>query len=233
MKILAVDTSGKEMGICVFSGKTCLEERYVAAERAYNRHILPLISAALGKAGIKLSDVDIFGATRGPGSFTGIRVGMAVMKAFAYALDKKFTGVSVLDIIASSAAGEKQAVWAVLEAGRDEVYAGHYGTGNGIPGAAAKKKYLLLNREKFIKMLKKGDVIAGITGEAVITEAVRKKSKINVVQFEHIDMKRFAEIIQRGNGTEKNGLYSVSPVYIRASEAEVRLKMKKRGGKIK
>jgi tRNA threonylcarbamoyladenosine biosynthesis protein TsaB len=242
LRILAVDTSGKEVGIGVFDGKKCLYESYITADRAYNRHIMPMIAGAIAKAGVKLEEFDVFAAALGPGSFTGIRVGMAVMKAFAHGLNKKFAGASTLDIMAESAGGRGR-VWAVMEAGRNELFAGEYGK-SGLPAEASakagvqsrrkKQKYLLLARKKFVKKLKTGDTVAGIKGENIMVELKEKNSKIHVIEMEHIDVKSFAAIIERERNTGTKGIYGIAPVYIRASEAEARRRiMKKNGGKSK
>ena len=232
MKILAVDTSAKEVGIGVFENKKCLYERYMSADRAYNKHIMPMIAEALEKAGVKHEQIDVFASALGPGSFTGIRVGMAVMKAFAHAMDKVFTGASTLDILAYSTEG-KGRVWAVLDAGRGEVYAAEYGkSGIRDPESGVKTKYLLLSRDKFFNKLKGKDTVAGIRDENIMVELRAKKGKIQVVEKEHVDMKSLAALIVETKQRNKRGIYEIAPVYIRASEAENRRKLKvKNGGK--
>ncbi len=230
MRILAVDTSGKEIGIGVFKGQKCLFEEYITAERAYNRRIMPLINKAMDKVGLTLPDVDVFAAALGPGSFTGIRVGMSVMKAFAHALNKKFSGASTLDIIAEYAADrEKGNMWAVLEAGRGEVFAAYYkNPGSVIRGPESKTKYLLMPKDGFLKKLKPGDAVAGLSGENILVELAAKSSKISVVKLEHVEMGAFARLVAADKGRGNKAVYTMEPVYIRLSEAEARLKMKKK-----
>jgi tRNA threonylcarbamoyladenosine biosynthesis protein TsaB len=233
LRILAVDTSGKEIGIAVFEKGKCLYEHYMKADRAYNRHIMPVAAGAITEAGLKLEDIDVFAAALGPGSFTGIRVGMAVMKAFAHGLDKKFDGVSTLDIIAGSAKS-KGRKWAVLEAGREEVYAAEYVKTGVRDTGRVKAKYLLLSREKFLKKFKPGDTVAGMKDENIIVELKGKDSKIHIVELDHVDMKEFAAIIGRNKNTGKKGIYEIAPVYIRPPEAEAaRKRRNKNGGKEK
>lgn len=227
MKILAVDTSGKEIGIGVFEGKKSLYEKYLKADRLYNRHIMPLVSEALIKSGVKLEEIDVFAAALGPGSFTGIRVGMAVMKSFAHALDKRFAGVSTLDMIAAEAP-VKGRKWAVLEAGREELFAAEYGR----PGN--RPKYLLLTRQDFFKKLKKGDTVAGIKAENIMVELTGKSSKIHIAGLERPGIKSLAALITGKGRTDKSGIYKIAPVYIRPSEAEARRRQNaKTGGKVK
>jgi tRNA threonylcarbamoyladenosine biosynthesis protein TsaB len=226
LNLLLVDTSGKELGIGVFSGDKCLYEHYMAAERAYNRHIIQLIIKATSAAGLKLEKIDLFAAVLGPGSFTGIRVGIAVMKSIAQALGKKFTGLAALDIIANGAGADGR-VWAVLEAGRGEVYTAVYKSpGSGVQGPGKKTKYMLLSREEFIKKLKKGDTVAGLRGENIIVELKAKSSKINIAELEHIGMRSFAELIRGIKAPGRDSIYKIEPVYIRPSEAEARRRLK-------
>jgi tRNA threonylcarbamoyladenosine biosynthesis protein TsaB len=223
VRILAVDTSAKEIGIGVFSAEKCLFEEYVTANRAYNRHIMPLIDKAMNQAGLKLTDVDVFAAVLGPGSFTGIRVGMAVMKAFAHATGKKFSGASSLDIMAASAAGGKRGtIWAVLE-----VYAAKYSSRVHGPWSRGKTKYILLARDAFYKKLKAGDTVTGLSGENILVELGAKSSKISVVKLEHVEMKTFAQLVAADKGGGNKAVYTMEPVYIRPSEAEARLKKTK------
>jgi tRNA threonylcarbamoyladenosine biosynthesis protein TsaB len=230
VRILAVDTSGKEIGIGVFDGQKCLFEGYMTAERAYNRHIMPLINRALDETGLKLADVDVFAAALGPGSFTGIRVGMSVMKAFAHALNKKFSGASTLDIMAESAASRtKGKVWAILEAGRGELYAACYkNPESGVRSPESRTKYMLVSKDVFIKKLRPGDAVAGLGGENILVELAAKSSKISVVKLEHVEMGAFARLVEADKGRGNKAVYTMEPVYIRPSEAEARLKMKKK-----
>jgi tRNA threonylcarbamoyladenosine biosynthesis protein TsaB len=235
LKILVVDTSGKEIGIGIFEGYKCLYEKYVTADRLYNRYIMPLVAEATLKAGLRLEEIDTFAAALGPGSFTGIRVGMAVMKAFAHGLNRRFYGVSTLDILAKAANGRGR-TWAVVEAGRGEVFAAEYKK-SGIlsPESGIKRKYLLLSRESFFKRLKKRDMVAGIAGENIMVELKANNSKIDIAELEHVDLKSFAGLIGRKNDSGNRAIYEIAPVYIRLSEAEARRRniKKKTGGKSK
>jgi tRNA threonylcarbamoyladenosine biosynthesis protein TsaB len=234
LRILAVDTSGKEIGMGVFEGGKSLYERYTKADRAYNKHIMPMTAEALLKAGVKLEKIDIFAAALGPGSFTGIRVGMAVMKAFSHGLNRQFAGFSTLDIMAHST-GRKGRIWAVLEAGRNEVYAAKYhNSGLRADKYVIKTKYLLLSREDFFKKLKKGDIVACLEGENIMIELNEKGSKMDIVRLPHVDMKSFAGLIEKSGAAGKKGIYETAPVYIRASAAEEMRKTRaKNGGKVK
>ncbi len=219
MKILCIDTSSKEIAIGLFDGGRTLSESYINADRNYNAVIMEIISKELKKNGLKPADLDIFASTLGPGSFTGIRVGMAVMKGFAQALRKNFTGVTVLEILAAPFTGP---VWPVLDAGRGEVYTACFG------GKAGKKKagpvFMLLTKEAFIKKAGKSPQVTGLKREGACAELLMMNPGIKYTQQEHVSMKVFAELISRQKNPQKRGLYDTAPVYIRPSEAEASLK---------
>jgi tRNA threonylcarbamoyladenosine biosynthesis protein TsaB len=221
LKILAVDTSGREIGIGLFEGGKCLFEKYAVADRAYNRHIMQLVSEALKASGIKLEEIDVFAAVLGPGSFTGIRVGMSVMKAFAHSLNKKFFGASSLEILAEYAGAEK--AWAVLEAGRNELYAA-----KSVKGKTGK--FRLISREGFESALKGNWTVAGLSHENIMIELARKNSKIKLAGQSHISMSAFSALAARNSGKAARGVYETAPVYIRPSEAEAVMKRKKMQG---
>ena len=87
--------------------------------------MVPQIAALLAKHGFGKTDIGGFAVVSGPGSFTGVRVGLAAIKALAEVLQKPIAAVSLLEAIAVSCGSQGRLV-AVLDAGRGEVYAGEY-----------------------------------------------------------------------------------------------------------
>jgi len=128
MLILGVDTSGKNGSIvlvhCEPESTRTLE--VVPLEGGtFSAQLVPQIAALLQKHGITKPQIDAFGVVSGPGSFTGLRVGLAAIKALAEILKKPIATVSMLEATALAAKAEGR-VTAVLDAGRGEVYAGVY-----------------------------------------------------------------------------------------------------------
>lgn len=219
---LLIDTSGKEIGIGLFQNKKCLFEEYKFADKTYNKKILPLINKALKKLNIDIIDIDLFGATLGPGSFTGIRVGISVTKAFAHVLDKKFYGVPVPDILAQSAEKFDEAV-VLIDAGRNEFYFSRYYFDN----ENKKNKYELLNENMTVKSIKKNDIIIFLKNDTMVNNFVQKYFKSNkIITPSHIDIKVFNDIINKKYNNQKKIYYSY-PVYIRQPDAEKNLKRRK------
>ena len=126
MKLLGIDTCGLEPGVALAEGTEVLaEERLPAGSRA-SQELLPAIERLLRSASLGLEEVEGFAAVRGPGSFTGLRVGLATASGLALATGRPAAGFSALDLLSEQAPGSAPSVWAVLDAGRGEFYAAHY-----------------------------------------------------------------------------------------------------------
>src|SRR5439155_369984 len=128
MLILAIDTSGKNGSLALvrFEGESERTLEVVSLEGGtFSAQLVPQISALLLKHNLTKNHIDAFAVVSGPGSFTGLRVGLAVFKALAEILQKPIASVSLLEVV-SRAAGIGGQVIAVLDAGRCEVYAGTY-----------------------------------------------------------------------------------------------------------
>jgi tRNA threonylcarbamoyladenosine biosynthesis protein TsaB len=106
----------------VARGEKILASRPGDASSSHSQDLIENIDAVLKEAGVELSTVDLLAAAIGPGSFTGLRIGLATVKSLAVSLDRKCVGVSTLAAV-SHAAGEAERIVALLPAGRGEVFA--------------------------------------------------------------------------------------------------------------
>lgn len=108
--------------MAVARGEKILAARAGDATVSHSMNLIEMIEEALQEAGAKLSEVDLFAVAVGPGSFTGLRIGLATVKAFAAHLNRKVAGVSTLAAVAH-ASGADGEILALLPAGRGEVFA--------------------------------------------------------------------------------------------------------------
>jgi tRNA threonylcarbamoyladenosine biosynthesis protein TsaB len=130
--ILGVDTSGKNGSLALvrFDDDQSHPLDVIPLEGGtFSAHLVPQIAALLSKHHLTKNDIDAFAVTSGPGSFTGLRVGLAAIKALAEILQKPIAAVSLLEVAARTAPTAAQII-AVLDAGRGEVFAGTYDFGN-------------------------------------------------------------------------------------------------------
>jgi tRNA threonylcarbamoyladenosine biosynthesis protein TsaB len=149
MLLLAADTSGKYGSIALAQAKpdgSCsMLEVVPLAGGTFSAQLVPQVAALLAKHGFSKKDIRAFAIASGPGSFTGLRVGLAAIKALAEVLGRPIAAVSLLEAVA--VAGRSQGrVLAALDAGRNEVYAGEYEIGE----AATMLSERLLTREEFL-----------------------------------------------------------------------------------
>lgn len=125
MTILALDTTSEYGSVAVRSNGETIAEAALHSPDGFAHVIFSSIEEVLGRAGIGVMKVDCFAATSGPGSFTGIRVGLSAVKGLAEAAGKSALGISNLRVLSSFGKSERRAV--VLDARRGEVYAAVYG----------------------------------------------------------------------------------------------------------
>lgn len=102
MKILAIDSSAGAASVAVTEDKKILSECYINKGLTHSQTLIPMVDFALKNAGIKTQDIDVFAVTNGPGSFTGVRIGVAAIKGLAMGADKPCFGVSTLEAMANS-----------------------------------------------------------------------------------------------------------------------------------
>ena len=123
MKILAVDTSTRICGVCVADDGHPVSELTITSGQTHSRHLMDTISRSLEGACVTLEAIDGFAVTRGPGSFTGLRIGISTVKGLAYAAGKPLAGVSSLEALAQPVSGElAPRVCAIIDARKKEVY---------------------------------------------------------------------------------------------------------------
>jgi tRNA threonylcarbamoyladenosine biosynthesis protein TsaB len=129
MLLLAIDTSGKQGSIALAQGAphgSCVVLDVVTLEGgAFSAQLIPQAASLLTRHGFTRMDIGGFAATSGPGSFTGLRVGLAAIKALAEVLRKPIAAVSLLEAVAVCSAVSGR-VLAAMDAGRHQIYAGKY-----------------------------------------------------------------------------------------------------------
>ncbi len=121
MNLLAVDTAGKSAAVAVLRDDTLLYEANCNNGLTHSETLLPMIDAALRASGLAVADLDVLGVTAGPGSFTGLRIGLSVVKGLALPRQTPCAGVSTLAALTYGCVGEGTVVGA-LDARRGQVY---------------------------------------------------------------------------------------------------------------
>ena len=126
MKILAVDTATKSCSVAVGNGESLLAELTTVNDQTHSKHLLDMINTVVAAARLTLSDLEGFAVTVGPGSFTGLRIGISTIKGLALATRKPVVGVSSLDVLARQCIQSEFLICPLLDARKKEVYHARY-----------------------------------------------------------------------------------------------------------
>lgn len=126
LKILAVDTATRCCSAAVRVGDRLTAEMTVVSERTHSTHLMTMIRETLKMANLALQAIDGLAVSIGPGSFTGLRIGISTVQGLAFAGQKPCVGVSSLEALACACLPWPQGVCALMDARKGEVYAGYY-----------------------------------------------------------------------------------------------------------
>jgi tRNA threonylcarbamoyladenosine biosynthesis protein TsaB len=125
MNILAVDTSSKTCSVGLTLGRQVVDASFTS-DRTHSRHLMGMVDDVLRLAGVALQDLDALAVTRGPGTFTGLRIGISTVKGLALACAKPLFGVSGLDALAVQSAMPRYLIFPMVDARRQEIYCAGY-----------------------------------------------------------------------------------------------------------
>ncbi len=141
MITLAIECATDTVSLALLQGEEVRAELYLGAGRHHAELLLPAMQKLLDLSGIAIEQVDLLACTNGPGSFTGVRMGVSTVKGIALASEKPIVGVSTLETLAMNALPARGLVCALLDARREQVYAGVYRTGlDGFPEAVVPER---------------------------------------------------------------------------------------------
>jgi len=222
MILLAIDTSGKQGSIAVARAgqRSAAGDDFEMIETVplvggtFSAQLVPQISELLSKHGLTKHDIGAFAVVSGPGSFTGLRIGLAVVKGLAEVLNKAIAAVSLLEVCVSISGAEGK-IMAAVDAGRGDVYVGEYE----IPAKAGEPpREHMLSRSEFLLQARARLVV---TSDCGLAEAARSAG-LSVVILPPISAAAVAHLgwrkIQAGETVTPGQLEAN---YIRRTDAEM------------
>lgn len=227
MNVFAMDTSSLTATVAVINEDKLLGEYSVSNKLTHSQTILPMADSLLGDLNMTLEDIDVFSVCIGPGSFTGLRIGMATVKTFSQALDKPVIGVSSLDAIAYSFFGvDGYTVCPIVDARRDEVY-------NALYRGEAKTVFdRALHIDELLSELTDENIIFCGDGVLVHRDRIISANKNNRWQIapQHLMLPKASSVaykaMLRAKDNDFDDTYTLNPVYLRKSQAERELEEK-------
>lgn len=219
----------------MISSCAVLDEEQVLGEYSLNQNethsenLVPMIKEVLENLDLKVEDIDLYGVAIGPGSFTGLRIGVATVKALAHVFDKPVVGVSTLEALAYNLPNHKIIV-PMIDARRDRVYTGIYTWQDGRIKTIMEPTVLEI--DKLLDILEGYDeLIVNGNGSVIHKEKINDRLK-GKVRFSTMG-NNFCRAISVGElalikykGGYVDNFYSLVPEYLKESQAQADLKKK-------
>ena len=231
MKLLALDTSSITATVALLDDEKLMGEYTLNHKKNHSQKLMPMIEELLNSCSTKPKEIDVFAVSLGPGSFTGLRIGIATMTAMAQALDKEVVGVSTLEALAYNLFNIKGLICPIIDAQRDLVYTALYRWTDGDMEELMKQQVIDIHsligilREKSEKIFFIGDALEKFSGNlkadlaqqfAVPPPRLLIPSASSVAEVAKIKI-------------QKNITMDMVPIYMRKSEAEVQYEKRMKG----
>jgi tRNA threonylcarbamoyladenosine biosynthesis protein TsaB len=220
MSILAIDTSTRASGIALYDGLDLRYECIWQSREFHSVDLAPGIQQALQKAGIKMEELQAVAVAIGPGSYTGLRIGLALAKGLTFAHGLKLVAVPSLDILAAGQAIQELPMAAVLQAGRSRLAVGWYKVKK--EKWMADGKPVLMSVQELADKIKQPTIICGELGETerAVLGRKHKNAHIGSPTWSVRRPGLLAEIgwarLQAEDADDPRGL---GPIYLQAIEA--------------
>lgn len=223
MKILAVDTSSKICSVCILEDQNVLLEKHTNDEKTHSQNLMPLIDELFKEANLTLDDIDLLACSQGPGSFTGIRIGLASIKAFADTKNIPVVGVTSLESLAYNIT-ETGLIVSLIDAKNDNVYYSMFsydGTSYNQIGEFKSDSIQNILDDLFIyddKLIFVGD------GSEVHHDKIAAVIRNAVFASSEQNLQTSISIAKSAYNKFKKGIYgdsnSLLPIYLKKSQAE-------------
>ena len=225
MKVLGIDTSTTCGSIGLIHDESVISEYLLNLSVTHSERLLDAIDLVLRKGRCSLTDLDGLAISIGPGSFTGVRIGVSTVKGLAYAVKKPVVGVSTLDVLASQVSPTPYLICPIIDARKGEVYSAFYRY-EGFNRLKRLSQYQAIRPEVLSGMLKEPTIFLG-DGVKTYGEDLRDSLKLFALFSPaalHIPhgsavARLGVELLLRG---EVLDLASFTPLYVRLSEAEIK-----------
>ena len=229
MRILSVSTAEQGCSLAIVQDTTLVCEEYWASGQTHSKRLVAMVKNLVeNRAGIALADVDGFIAAKGPGSFTGLRIGISVVKGLAYAMSRPDAGVSSLDGIAWRFSHAASPVCAMMDAKRNQVYCAVYVFERG--RLAQKSREIVCSPEQAVDLAGDHALFAG-SGSKAFQEMILSRTKGRAVfSQESMDYVSAAALARQALSREDffhRPENILMPAYIRKSDAEIQFTPKK------
>ncbi len=218
MRVLAVDTSSERGSVCVSDGQEILGEVRLAGSIQYSERLFRSIEFLLQQLPFQLSDIDVFAAARGPGSFTGLRVGLAAMEAFVSAHGKRGAGVTTLEALAWKTGVRDVLIAPAIDARRGDVYGAIYRrshTNAGVDTLVEERPPLVLKPAEWLASLPREPLVFCGDGANRYRPLLEGEPEWSIHSMDLYLASTIAELAAMPNSGP------LAPLYVRKTDAEI------------
>ena len=234
MLILAVDSATPVAGVALLSDDKLIKEEFLNYKKTHSETLMPMVDRVLRECECTINHVDVIAVTIGPGSFTGLRIGLALVKGLSLAAQKPVVGVSTLDVLAHNISANSALVCPLLNARKQEVYCGFYDVTHEYPyplneSLACPPEVFVEQALAIMRQEQKDRII--LLGDGYYPYADFFQEQLQgklIIPPAHLMLPRAAALASLGRykcaKNEFEDIIKLRPVYIRLSEAEYRLK---------
>lgn len=228
MRILSVDSSSVTASVAITENGKVLAENFINNGLTHSQTLMPMVEKTIQESGISVKDIDLFAITHGPGSFTGVRIGIASVKGMADALGKQCVAVSTLEAIAEPLKNEDVIACAVMDARCNQVYTAIFNSGDRL---CEDKAVLIDELGEELKRYDKKIVFIGDGSVLCYEKLCENIQKCEVaderIRYVHGSSVGFVAEGKIKNGEEPINSANLIPFYLRLPQAERELKLKK------
>ena len=221
MKILSIDTSSNLCAVAVLENTNLIKENILNDTKNHSERIMPIIAQTLEESNLKLGDIDLIVCDKGPGSFTGIRIGVATVMSFVDSLKLPAIGITSLEALAYNVLLNEEKpsfICSLIDAKNNNVYFELYSIINNIPCSILSAECMNIN--DLIDLLKKYDNISFV-GDGSITHKELLISNLPTSIFSKFnDISSYSLGIAGLNAFNSGRKDDLLPVYLRKSQAE-------------
>jgi tRNA threonylcarbamoyladenosine biosynthesis protein TsaB len=218
MRILAVDTSSQRGSVCVTDSHEVVGEIRLASSIQYSERLFRSIEFLFQHLPFQLSDIDVFVAARGPGSFTGLRVGLAAMEAFVAAHRKRGAGVTTLEALAWKAGIRDLLIAPAIDARRGDVYGALYRrieTNRGADTLVEEQPPVVLKPAEWLASLPRVPLIFCGDGANRYRSLIEGEPEWSIHPMDLYLASAIAELADTPNSGP------LAPLYVRKTDAEI------------
>jgi tRNA threonylcarbamoyladenosine biosynthesis protein TsaB len=219
-RILAIETSLRNGSVALAKDGVVVASRMLSRETRSAQSLAPAVKELLAEQGWKPNELDAVGVTIGPGSFTGVRVGVTFAKVFCYAAGAPVVGLTTLEVIAAQAVEVEGELHVVLDAQRNDLFHQAYQIAGGVATAISEPS-VLSAEAWFAQVAASKDLAISGAGLAKHREVLPRNLRVFDERHWEPNAETVAQLAHREflNG-RRDDVWKLSPLYLRASAAE-------------